>query len=488
MNSHVQKNPIENLGSVTIINLDISYTPGFKKLSRKELSRIYGKELPPQEFITQGQGRMYPRSAVQIFDTLRVSARSICCGAGIGFLGGYAIPDSKIDDVMFELDKIRDRYLRAKQDFIAQAAKNSMDWIDSAPIEWQPALRGSTYSSAELDRKIGFEYVMFRMSPVESDGEKDTTEGLAKQAGGMSQRLLEEISQSADKAWAETLSNKDKCKQCTVDRIRKLCEKLHDLAWLSPKCQRLSEEVKSVMAELPVSGSLEGKDFMAFRALVLILRDPEQLQAVAESYTLSDSTASTTEDGVIDAFHLSRSIQPISESKDDESANDQANTFVEVTDDALDIFGVGAEVSESEIESFDHESTKADTKVEAEDETPSDIFGIASRIDEATSAEAGTHLLTTDSDAVDKADDKLAELDAILSCESVRTGTLFDVDTLADESTIDGSFNEVAEKSNAADDEDTIDIHHGHSRPSTQQGRVNTALLGGDDYPVTHNF
>lgn len=284
------KNPIENLGAVTIIHLDISYSPGFKKLPRKELQRIYGKELPPQEYITQGQGRLYPKQAVQIFDTLRVSARAVCRQAGISFMGGFAIPDNRVAEVLESLQKLQKSFLEEKAAFIRHAGRNSQAWIEQAPAEWQQILRGSTYTSEELDRKLGFEFAFFRMNPVIQNDSKGSASsfGLEKQANGMAGQLLNEISKDALEAWTETLKDKDKCQQRTVDRIRKLCGKLHDLAWLSPRTKALSEQVTSVMEDLPKSGPIEGSHFMAFRGLVLVLADPEKIDVISRAKSSKD--------------------------------------------------------------------------------------------------------------------------------------------------------------------------------------------------------
>ncbi len=279
------KNPIEHLGKVTVVSLDICYTPGFKKIPRKDLERMYGGQLPPEEYITQGQGRLYPRSAVKVFDTMRAQARRICRDAGVSFMGGYAIPDDKRAGVIAELEEVRSKYLKAKADFIADAKVKSNEWIQGAPDEWQPVLSQVTYTSEDLDRKIGFDFVVFRMDAVvpDSDEESDTTAGLERQTRGMADQLLYEISQDANDAWRETLKDKDACRQSTAERVRKLCAKLHDLAWLSPKAKNLSDYVKQVLDSLPSKGMIEGKDFVAFRGLVLMLADPNKVDEAAEA-------------------------------------------------------------------------------------------------------------------------------------------------------------------------------------------------------------
>lgn len=277
-------NPISHLGKVTIVSLDVCYTPGFKKIPRKDLESKYGT-LPPEEYITQGQGRLYPRSAIKVFDTLRAQARRICLDVGVSFMGGYAIPDDKRAGVIAALNEVQKKYLEAKTAFIADARNKSAEWIQGAPSEWQDVLSRVTYSSEELDRKIGFNFVVFRIDAVQpaDDSEGDVTSGLENQTRGMADQLLYEISLDANDAWRETLKDKTACRQSTADRVRKLCGKLHDLAWLSPKAKNLSDYVRQVLDSLPDQGMIDGKDFVAFRGLVLLLADPKKVDEAADA-------------------------------------------------------------------------------------------------------------------------------------------------------------------------------------------------------------
>jgi hypothetical protein len=275
-------NPLTAFKAVTIFNLDINYTTGFKKLPKKEEERLYG-QLPPEQFITSGQAKLYPRSEIQNFDTIRVYARNLCRQAGISFMGGFAIPDHRVPDLVNAIEEQRARYLDVKANFIATAAAKSNEWIETAPDQYKPILRSCTYSEKELDSKLGFEYSYFRIAAIESEDGSVVSEGLVKQASSMSDKLLEEIQKDALEAWTQTLSKKDQCSQSTVNRIRKLLDKLNDLAWLSPKTTAISDEASAIVNALPDKGPITGKDFMSFRYLVLVLSDPEKINSLADA-------------------------------------------------------------------------------------------------------------------------------------------------------------------------------------------------------------
>lgn len=278
-------NPLAAFKSVTIFNLDISYTPGFKKLPKAELQRLYGS-VPPEKYITSGQARLYPRSEVQIFDTFRVGARALCRQAGISFMGGFAVPVHRVPNLVKSLDELRNKFIVAKAGFIANAAAKSQVWIESAPDEYKSILRSCTYSSDELDRKIGFEYSYFQISTGDSDSDDgevvSVSDGLVRQASSMSDKLLEEIQKDALDAWTQTISKKDQCTQSTVNRVKKLLGKLEDLSWLSPKTTAISRQANAIVEALPDKGPITGKDFYSFRYLVLLLSDKDKIHTLAD--------------------------------------------------------------------------------------------------------------------------------------------------------------------------------------------------------------
>lgn len=328
-NSIEVSNPLEAFNQVTIINLDINYTPGHKKIPKDQEEHLYGGNLPPDQFITSGQGKLYPRSEIQVFDTMRVAARALCRQAGISFMNGYAIPDHRVPDLLLVLEDLREKYIKAKELFICTAEKKSLEWISQAPKEWQPVLKSCTYDKEELNRKIGFEISYFRISGTAPTDELTVSKGLVNQASSMSDQLIDEISKDALDTWIQTLSKKQECSQSTVNRIRKLLDKLYDLAWLSPKTTAIADHIKSIITSLPTKGLLKDKDFTTFRYLVLLMSDPVKFKTLADSDAMLQRD---DDDEVVFSVRKNRSIQSISDQVDDSST-------AEPDDEQLGIFG-----------------------------------------------------------------------------------------------------------------------------------------------------
>jgi hypothetical protein len=480
-------NPLTAFKAVTIFNLDINYTTGFKKLPKKEEERLYG-QLPPEQFITSGQAKLYPRSEIQNFDTIRVYARNLCRQAGISFMGGFAIPDHRVPDLVNAIEEQRARYLDVKANFIATAAAKSNEWIETAPDQYKPILRSCTYSEKELDSKLGFEYSYFRIAAIESEDGSVVSEGLVKQASSMSDKLLEEIQKDALEAWTQTLSKKDQCSQSTVNRIRKLLDKLNDLAWLSPKTTAISDEASAIVNALPDKGPITGKDFMSFRYLVLVLSDPEKINSLADANWKNRKADSQNE--VLD-------LAPAAKPKPTVEATDVIDDDSE--EEEIDMFGSQATQIQAPADEATIDPTFDDEQV--------DMFGINDETKVVQEADANSVC-----DEASQEDEIIREIKSIFDCAPEDSATQeqhedldLSAEQISDNPSQDpwdaGSKDEVdifgvhtdfnPDLSHEDDgDDDEIDMWGTVSPSMSSTQAVDDVLSrqGGADFPVTDGF
>ena len=116
------------LDHLLVVNLDIHIWTARKKLVPLDLG---GAELPPEDLASLGSKRVCNPEDLRSFTTLKAWAVSVLERSGIRFLSGWAVPDTRIDDIMRELAVIRDGFKAAKGSFL-QRYEQSVDCQASA--------------------------------------------------------------------------------------------------------------------------------------------------------------------------------------------------------------------------------------------------------------------------------------------------------------------------------------------------------------------
>jgi hypothetical protein len=109
---------ITTLDKLVICHIDCAIWSGRKKLRPEDLQLANGSQLPPKDVASLGSKKICDPEALAQFDRLKKEAQRLCEQVGVRFLGGYAIPDTRIDQLLPELDRIGQEFARVKQSFI----------------------------------------------------------------------------------------------------------------------------------------------------------------------------------------------------------------------------------------------------------------------------------------------------------------------------------------------------------------------------------
>ena len=92
------------LDHLVVVNLDIHIWTARKKLVPLDLG---GAELPPEDLASLGSKRICNPDDLRSFGTLKARAVNLLEGNGIRFLSGWAVPDTRLPEIMRELAVIR---------------------------------------------------------------------------------------------------------------------------------------------------------------------------------------------------------------------------------------------------------------------------------------------------------------------------------------------------------------------------------------------
>ncbi|MFP3441958.1 DUF3150 domain-containing protein, partial [Pantoea sp. SIMBA_133] len=78
---------------------------------------IDGK-LPPQKLLDLGRKKIFPPKALDPLLSKRKSAERACLAEGTRFMGGFAVRDEAIDDVVAKLETVKAGFKSALQQFL----------------------------------------------------------------------------------------------------------------------------------------------------------------------------------------------------------------------------------------------------------------------------------------------------------------------------------------------------------------------------------
>jgi hypothetical protein len=265
---------INTLENVVATSLKFSIWTGRKMLDEGDLS--LNGEVPPREVINLGSKHTTDPKALKVFNTLKRRAERACLRVGIPFLGGYAIPADKADNLAKDLAKIAAEYEAEKQTYLAKHESIQDEWIAKFP-KYETILRKALTPVDVVDQRIRASFSMYRISSTNVVTSVDA--GLNHEVEDLTRTLDEDILKSANKL-AESLSKAINPNQNNVNGLKQLREKVEGLAFLNNKFRTLVQVIRHTEDSLPVAGKLNPQDVNTLSGLLYRMSEPTRLAAL----------------------------------------------------------------------------------------------------------------------------------------------------------------------------------------------------------------
>ncbi|MDD2273790.1 MAG: DUF3150 domain-containing protein [Desulfuromonadaceae bacterium] len=265
----------EILSKLVVVSLSISLWTGRKKLSPEDLGLDFSK-LPPEKLATLGSKKICDPEKLAVFSALKRRAERHCEAVGVRFLGGYAIPEDKAEEVMKVLDGVRDEFEKEKTEFLLEYDRSIREWIEANP-EWAGIIEVGVEPASTAARRLGFTVQVFKVKNI--DG---LDKGLNEQTNSLSERLIFEINQQARQAWEESYKGRASVTRKALRPIKSMLDKLRGLEFLSPYLISLAVQVEDVLATLPKTGPIEGRNLTSLIGILHVLGDLPLAEVPAE--------------------------------------------------------------------------------------------------------------------------------------------------------------------------------------------------------------
>lgn len=160
----IQQNEIKILDQLLLVDLSGIHLWTARKKLKPEM--LEGK-IPPAILASLGSMRVIDPEKLKPFEKIKRQATKVVEECGVRFLGGYAVSQDKIQEVVDRLEALKSQFYDLKNNFLPNYERWITEWIDKGweKQEWRDAIRTSVTPKAQVDAGMHFGYAACRVSP-----------------------------------------------------------------------------------------------------------------------------------------------------------------------------------------------------------------------------------------------------------------------------------------------------------------------------------
>lgn len=188
-----------------------------------------GGEVPPAKLARLGQKYVVNPDLVKGFYAIRTRVRRILTEIGVGFLGGYAVPLSDKDKVRKALSECQLEFVQLKHHFLADYEAAVKQWVFDNP-GYETAIQNGAPAKADVDGHFGFSFDLVQIGPCQGE----PADALSHQVQGLSDKLIEEVTEAAEKLYSSRIAGRHDCPIGTKKTLQNMRDKLDGLAFMNP--------------------------------------------------------------------------------------------------------------------------------------------------------------------------------------------------------------------------------------------------------------
>ncbi len=226
----------------------------------------------PQDLGSLGHKKTISPDALAPLNTVKKRMETILRNVGIRFLGGFAVPASKAEEVSQELDlAVRDGYI-AKETLLSNYESEVESWIAKHP-EWEGRIRASVTPKGVVDASIRFGYEAFSMAPVAGLNSQ-----LQDQVSKMGSTLLNEVAEEMGELYERSVLGKLQVNRRIIQPLLRLRGKLFGLSFLDPVVQPLLQLIDQTLAAMPSNAPISGKELAILVGCLLVMSDEQRMR------------------------------------------------------------------------------------------------------------------------------------------------------------------------------------------------------------------
>ncbi len=158
------------------------------------------------------------------------------------------------DDIVIELNAIRDDFLAAKEQSLSRHDEAVRGWISQHP--GGKSLIGSSQVSADYVRsRLDFRWQFFKLVPPTDNV---VGHGLQNEVSELGDTLFDEVAKAAADTWKRCFEGKDKVTHKALSPLRSIHSKLAGLSFVEPREMSVVDRLDTAFNRMPKLGHTEG--------------------------------------------------------------------------------------------------------------------------------------------------------------------------------------------------------------------------------------
>lgn len=270
------RNDLSVIGRVVVIVPEFRQWSGTRAMKEQDFHVGTNGQLPPKE-VTRSLGlkAIIDTKALNVFDRLRHRADAILESCGVRYLSGFAIPESRADDVIRQLDAVVADYENEKASFLNRYDALIEEWAKAHP-EFEREILDSKLDKNSVAERISAGYEPFRLQPINDE----KAGALAQSISGLSNELIASVAQDARTFFKESFLNRNRANRKTVNAVIRIRERLSGLSFLNSSIQPIITMIDQVVSAMPSEGYFSGEAFWKLAALIQTLGDEKLLSDI----------------------------------------------------------------------------------------------------------------------------------------------------------------------------------------------------------------
>lgn len=278
----------QTLDKICLFTLNCRLFHGNRKLSSADLQSALNVTIDvdkTKQVMALGVKRVFDKAELAKLSAVKGAMQRACSSIGAPFLGGFAIPDHKAQDLAKELNVLVTKGLSLKADLMSRYPL-ILDKFAKQNPRWEAIIRGNAFDIAYVDDQIQFDWDGVRISAGDEGGLM--AKGLESKVGGLLGNLLNDIAKASSKLLDESLKNRDGVTRKAFRPLLAMADKLDGFNFVDPRVGALASMIRHVLSVMPPEGRIEGADLRNLYGLTSMLSSPDQALVIGTKVTESD--------------------------------------------------------------------------------------------------------------------------------------------------------------------------------------------------------
>jgi len=255
------------LGNIRVLMLDIRLWSGRSSLKPEDCKLADGSELPPETLAKLGSKLLIDPKELAPLNAFKQRVVRAALAVGTRFIGGFAIPENKINDLVAEIDEVETLFMAYRGELLERYDEKHQAWKDANP-GWESVIQNASVSVKDVARAVSFSAQVINVAPV-----VEHSKGLEIEVKGLAGQLRREIEVEAKKTWKDSYKGQVEVTQKAIRPLRSMLSKIEGLVFIDSGLYDIVEGIKDVLASLPKDGFIKGRQLAEVCGVLSLLGD-----------------------------------------------------------------------------------------------------------------------------------------------------------------------------------------------------------------------